>query len=104
MGKRYLGKIELSPIGMWCMAFSHGYGQIPLKEYAIEAIKEAYAHGCTFFGTAEGYGSTLYYEHHNEEILGEALKDVRIVKQINLFLIYLKVMQVRKRIKMHKFL
>ena len=77
MEKRFLGKIEVSPIGMGCMAFSHGYGQIPSREYAIEAIKEAYAHGCTFFDTAEGYGSTLYYEHHNEEILGEALKDVR---------------------------
>ncbi len=59
------------------MAFSHGYGQIPSKEYAIEAIKDAYAHGCTFFDTAEGYGSRLYYEHHNEEILGEVLKEVR---------------------------
>lgn len=75
--KRYLGNIAVSPIGMGCMAFSHGYGQIPSREYAIEAIRKAYAHGCTFFDTAETYGNVLYYEHHNEEIVGEALKDVR---------------------------
>lgn len=77
MKMRKLGQIEVSPIGMGCMAFSHGYGQIPSHEYAIEAIRDAYAHGCTFFDTAEVYGNVLYYEHHNEEILGEALKDVR---------------------------
>jgi len=26
MKNRFLGKIEVSPIGMGCMAFSHGYG------------------------------------------------------------------------------
>lgn len=75
--KRYLGNIAVSPIGMGCMAFSHGYGEIPTREYAIEAIRKAYEHGCTFFDTAEVYGNVLYYEHHNEEIVGEALKDVR---------------------------
>lgn len=77
MKTRKLGNIEVSPIGMGCMAFSHGYGQIPSREYAIEAIRKAYDHGCTFFDTAEVYGDVLYREHHNEEILGEALKDVR---------------------------
>lgn len=77
MENRKLGNIEVSPIGMGCMAFSHGYGQIPSREYAIEAIRMAYDHGCNFFDTAEVYGNVLYWEHHNEEILGEALKDVR---------------------------
>ena len=77
MKNRKLGNIEVSPIGMGCMAFSHGYGQIPSREYATEAIRDAYDHGCTFFDTAEVYGNVLYHEHHNEEILGEALKDVR---------------------------
>lgn len=77
MESRYLGNIKVSSIGMGCMAFSHGYGQIPSRQYAIEAIQQAYKHGCTFFDTAEGYGNVLYYEHHNEEIVGEALKDVR---------------------------
>ncbi len=34
---------------MGCMAFSHGYGQIPPEEYSVEAIRGAYAAGCTFF-------------------------------------------------------
>ncbi len=77
MKKRKLGNLEVSEIGMGCMAFSHGYGQIPDREYAIEAIRDAYEHGCNFFDTAEVYGQQLYYPHHNEEIVGEALKDVR---------------------------
>ena len=75
--KRKLGQIEVSPIGMGCMAFSHGYGQIPEAAYSIEAIRKACDFGCTFFDTAESYGSTLYYEGHNEELVGRALKPVR---------------------------
>ncbi len=77
MKKRKLRDLEVSEIGMGCMAFSHGYGRIPDREYAIEAIRKAYDYGCNFFDTAEVYGQDLYYPHHNEEILGEALKDVR---------------------------
>lgn len=36
------------------MAFSHGYGQIPEEQYSIEAIRNVYEHGFTFFDTAEG--------------------------------------------------
>lgn len=74
---RKLGNLEVSPIGMGCMALSHGYGKIPERKYSIEAIQNAYSHGCNFFDTAEVYGKQHYYEHHNEEILGEALKNVR---------------------------
>ena len=77
MKTRKLGNIEVSEIGMGCMSFSHGYGAIPSREYAMEAIRNAYDHGCTFFDTAEVYGNVLYYEHHNEEIVGEALHDIR---------------------------
>lgn len=56
---------------------SHGYGQIPPKSYSIEAIRDAFSYGCTFFDTAEAYGKALYYEGHNEEILGEALSGIR---------------------------
>ena len=69
MKKRFIGKLEVSPIGMGCMGFSHGYGKIPEKQYSIEAIRKAYAFGCTFFDTAEVYGNELYWEGHNEEIL-----------------------------------
>ena len=62
MKKRLLGTIEVSEIGMGCMGFSHGYGDIPTAEYSIEAIRRAYDYGCTFFDTAEGYGSLLFLE------------------------------------------
>ena len=52
---RKLRDIEVSAVGMGCMAFSHGYGKIPSEEYSIEAIRNAYQHGCTFFDTAEGH-------------------------------------------------
>ena len=41
MKTRKLGEIKVSEIGMGCMAFSHGYGQIPAEEYSIEAIRNA---------------------------------------------------------------
>ncbi len=77
MERRKLRNIEVSEIGMGCMGFSHGYGQIPKHDYSIEAIREAYNYGCTFFDTAESYGNVLYYEGHNEEILGEAIESFR---------------------------
>lgn len=77
MKKRKIGQLEVSPIGMGCMGFSHGYGKIPKREYSIEAIRKAYEYGCTFFDTAETYGHDLYYEGHNEEILGEAIEPFR---------------------------
>lgn len=79
MEKRKLRGILVSPIGMGCMGLSHGYGQIPPEKYSIEAIREAYDFGCTFFDTAEAYGPNLRPENrgHNERLLGKALKDVR---------------------------
>ena len=77
MKKRMIGKLEVSAVGMGCMALSHGYGQIPEEQYSVEAIRKAYAAGCTFFDTAEIYGAQLYYTGHNEQILGKALEDVR---------------------------
>lgn len=77
MKKRKLKDIEVSEVGMGCMAFSHGYGRIPAESYSIEAIRNAYEHGCTFFDTAEVYSPNLSGIGHNERILGKALKDVR---------------------------
>ena len=77
MKKRMLRDIEVSEVGMGCMAFSHGYGQIPSEKYSIEAIQNAYNHGCTFFDTAEVYSPNLTGIGHNELIVGKALKDVR---------------------------
>ena len=74
-----LRDVEVSEVGMGCMAFSHGYGKIPDEHYSIEAIRGAYEHGCTFFDTAEVYGPNLSPLHrgHNERIVGKALADVR---------------------------
>jgi len=74
---RMLRDIEVSEVGMGCMAFSHGYGKIPEEQYSIEAIRNAYEHGCTFFDTAEVYSPNLSGIGHNELIVGKALKDVR---------------------------
>ena len=77
MKNRMLRDIEVSEVGMGCMAFSHGYGRIPSEQYSIEAIRNAYEHGCTFFDTAEVYSPNLSGIGHNELIVGKALKDVR---------------------------
>ena len=88
MKTRFLRDIEVSEVGMGCMAFSHGYGQIPPETYSIEAIQNAYRHGCTFFDTAEVYSPNLSGIGHNEKIVGKALKDVRndVVIATKLFL------------------
>ena len=79
MKTRFLRDIEVSEVGMGCMAFSHGYGKIPPEGYSIEAIRDAYEHGCTLFDTAEVYGPNLSPVHlgHNERIVGKALISVR---------------------------
>ena len=88
MKTRTLRNITVSEIGMGCMAFSHGYGKIPPEQYSIEAIRNAYAHGCTLFDTAEVYSPNLSGIGHNELIVGKALKDVRenVVIATKLFL------------------
>lgn len=89
MKTRILRDIEVSAVGMGCMAFSHGYGKIPSEEYSIEAIQNAYRHGCTFFDTAEVYSPNLSGIGHNELIVGKVLEDVRddvvIAKRIHSF-------------------
>lgn len=81
MIKRQLGKTDMyvSPIGLGCMGFSHAYGLAEDKERAIQTIKQAYKMGYNFFDTAECYtgentDGTISY---NEELVGEALKEVR---------------------------
>lgn len=88
MQKRKLGNLEVSEIGMGCMGFSHGYGQIPDEEYSIEAIRRAYEYGCTFYDTAEVYSPNLEGIGHNERIVGKALSPVRksVVLATKLFL------------------
>lgn len=88
MKTRFLRDIEVSEVGMGCMAFSHGYGKIPPEQYSIEAIQNAYNHGCTFFDTAEIYSPNLSGIGHNERIVGKALRNIRenVVLATKLFL------------------
>ena len=77
MQKRKLRNLEVNPIGMGCMGFSHGYGEIPAEEYSIEAIRKAHEFGCDFYDTAEAYAPKLAGIGHNELIVGKALKEFR---------------------------
>ena len=77
MKKRMLRELEVSPIGIGTMGFSHGYGEVPGEEYTIEAIRDAYEFGATFFDTAESYGKEMFYPGHNEELVGKAIEPFR---------------------------
>lgn len=77
MKERNIGNLMVSEIGMGCMGFSHGYGEVPEENYSIEAIHKAYDFGCTFFDTAEGYGNVMFYPGHNEQIVGKAVESFR---------------------------
>lgn len=85
MKTRFLGKsvLEVSAIGYGCMGLSHGYGAVPEHAEALRLIRKAYDLGCTFFDTAEVYGSG-----HNELLVGEAIAPFRhqIVLASKLFL------------------
>ena len=81
MKLKRLGQTNMyvTSVGLGCMGFSHAYGVAEDKQKAIDTIQKAYDLGYNFFDTAECYtgvnedGSISY----NEEIVGEALKDVR---------------------------
>ena len=83
-----IGNLEVSEIGMGCMGFSHGYGQVPEEAYSIEAIRKAYEAGCTFFDTAEVYGDVVFFPGHNELLVGKAVAPFRkdIVLATKMFL------------------
>ena len=72
MKKRKLRNLEVSAIGYGCMGLSHGYGKLPERKESVKLIQYAFDLGCTFFDTAEGYGLGA-----NEELLGEALTNIR---------------------------
>ena len=103
MKTRKLRHIDVSEVGMGCMAFSHGYGKIPDETYSIEAIRNAYDHGCTFFDTAEIYSPNLASVGHNERIVGKALKDIRgdVVIATKVMLRGVGISSVYKRIRSH---
>lgn len=72
-----MGKdLKVSAIGLGCMGISHAYGTPSTEKEATELIEKAIDLGCTFFDTAEVYG-TADNPHHNEELIGKILKKHR---------------------------
>jgi len=71
--QRRLGPLEVSPIGLGCMAMAPGfYNPAPERSAMIRLIRDAHRMGVTFFDTAEVYGPFV-----SEEIVGEALQPIR---------------------------
>ena len=75
---RTLGKskLQVSAVGLGCMGLSHAYGAPADKEDIMTLLANAVDMGCTFFDTAEIYG-TPDNPHLNEEMVGEALVPYR---------------------------
>lgn len=77
MNKTVLGNnLEVSKIGFGCMGLSHANGKPVDTDIAVKTIKKAYELGYIFFDTAETYGFKEDI-HHNEKIVGMALRDMR---------------------------
>lgn len=78
MNQRKLGTsgLTVSAIGLGCMGMSHAYGAVADHHEMTKLLAEAVEMGYTFFDTAEVYG-TPEEPHHNEMLLGKALKSMR---------------------------
>jgi len=72
-GRRMLGKLEVSSVGMGVQNMSRKYTtEVPYRPEMVNIIRTAFEHGITFFDAAEAYGP-----HEVERILGEAVKPFR---------------------------
>ena len=72
-GRRRLGKLEVSSIGLGVQNMSRKYTtETPYRPEMIGLIRTAYEQGVTFFDCAEAYGP-----HECERILGEAIQPFR---------------------------
>lgn len=73
LGRRRLGTLEVSSIGIGVQNMSRTYQTtIPSRRDMLEIIRTAYEHGVTFFDAAEAYGP-----HEVERILGEGVAPFR---------------------------
>ena len=71
-GRRELGPLAVSGMGLGCMGFVQTYAPRPSKAEAIRVIRAAYERGVTFFDTAQSYGPLI-----GEELVGEAVAPFR---------------------------
>jgi aryl-alcohol dehydrogenase-like predicted oxidoreductase len=72
-GRRRLGKLEVSSVGLGVQNNSRKYETtVPYRPEQIALIRAAHDRGITFFDTAEAYGP-----HECERILGEAIQPFR---------------------------
>lgn len=65
MAERCVGPFKVSPLGLGCMGFSHGYGPAVADEQAASVLDEALERGVNFLDTAALYGNGA-----NEQLLG----------------------------------
>jgi aryl-alcohol dehydrogenase-like predicted oxidoreductase len=73
LGRRRLGALEVSSIGLGCMNMAPGfYNPAPNPQDMVRVIRSAVDRGVTFFDTAEVYGPFV-----SERIVGKALQPVR---------------------------
>jgi aryl-alcohol dehydrogenase-like predicted oxidoreductase len=72
-GRRKLGKLEVSSIGLGVQNMSRKYtGETPYRPEMVAHIRAAFDSGVTFFDCAEAYGP-----HECERILGDAIQPFR---------------------------
>lgn len=73
MGRRKLGLLEVSSLGLGCQNMSRTYpGVVPDRAEELRIIRAAFERGVTFFDAAEAYGP-----HEVERILGEGVAPFR---------------------------
>jgi aryl-alcohol dehydrogenase-like predicted oxidoreductase len=73
LGRRKLGKLEVSSVGLGVQNMSRKYETtVPYRPEMINIIRAAFDRGVTFFDTAEAYGP-----HECERILGESISSFR---------------------------
>lgn len=78
VGRRKLGKLEVSAVGLGVQNMSRRYETlVPHRPEMINIIRTAFDRGVTFFDAAEAYGP-----HEVERILGEAVAPIRDKVQI----------------------
>lgn len=73
LGRRKLGSLEVSSLGLGCQNVSRTYqNTVPNRADMIHLIRTAHDRGVTFFDSAEAYGP-----HEAERILGESVAPFR---------------------------